>query len=294
MKTRFHLTRFMSHLSIEKAASDSTLYSYRKEVTRLISYLESIGTCNPENVSLSHIRQYLRLAKDKRNLSGNTVSKIIATIKSFFNYLEDEEAITKNPTRKINMPKKRSRIPRIISKYEFELLISSIDFSSSRYKDRLRDKLIFYLLFYTGIRRNELLSLYWSDLNLERSTLIIRNGKGKKDRIIPLHSNLKGLIDKYFESRLPLTDDALLVGQFGKRLSKASFVNIINYYLEASGLADKGYTAHSFRHSFATRLIESGVDIFKVQRLLGHASLDSTRIYINFNSSQMAKAVERL
>ena len=85
-----------------------------------------------------------------------------------------------------------------------------------------------------------------------------------------------------------------LQAKFGKRLSKASFVNIINYYLKASGLESKGYTTHSFRHSFATHLIESGVDIFKVQRLLGHASLDSTKIYINFNSSQMARAVERL
>jgi len=95
--------------------------------------------------------------------------------------------------------------------------------------------------------------------------------------------------------KLPLLKtEALIIGEQGRRMGNCSFVNLLKMYLALSGLKKKGYTAHSFRHSFATHLVEAGVDLFKVQKLLGHASLDTTKIYINFNSSQMAKAIGRL
>lgn len=123
--------------------------------------------------------------------------------------------------------------------------------------------------------------------------MIVRNGKGGKDRLIPLHKKVTELLDSYLDERLPLKNDALIIGEQGRRLCNKSFVYLLNMYLRLSGLKKKGYSAHTFRHSFATHLIEAGVDIFKVQKLLGHSSLDTTKIYINFNSSQMAKAVDR-
>jgi len=149
-------------------------------------------------------------------------------------------------------------------------------------------------LFYTDIRRAELLNLTWNDLNLENNILFIRSGKGNKDRIIPIQKNLLPLIDAYLTQRLPLKNNALFIGEAGKKLYKNSFISILKMYLNISGLAKKGYSAHSFRHNFATHLNQSGADLFKVQRLLGHASLDTTKIYINFNSSQIAKAIEKL
>ena len=175
------------------------------------------------------------------------------------------------------------------------MLISSIDFAPYRYrKNAIRDKLIISMLYYTGIRRAELLNLNWNDLNLDNSTLLIRSGKGNKDRIIPIHKTLQPLIESYLNLRLPLKDNALFVGQYGRKLCKCSFTIILKMHLTASGLVKKGYSAHSFRHSFATHLIESGADLFKVQRLLGHQSLDTTKVYINFNYSQMAKAIDKL
>jgi len=146
----------------------------------------------------------------------------------------------------------------------------------------------------TSIMKSELLNLNWTDINLSKSTLIISRGKGGKDRLIPLHKKVTELLDKYLDERLPLKTDALIIGEQGKRMSNCSFVNLLKMYLGLSGLKRKGYTAHSFRHTFVTHLIEAGVDLFKVQKLLGHASLDTTKIYINFNSSQMAKAIDRL
>jgi len=282
-------------MKVEKIASPSTIYGYNKEVGKFIDYITSINISDINLISTSTVRQYFYYARESRGLCQSSISKIIATIKSFFNYLEEEEIILKNPARKIRVPKKICRIPSVMSKYEVDLIIKSVDFAPLRCrKNNVRDKLVLSLLYYTGIRKSELLNLNWTDINLSKSFIIIRRGKGGKDRLIPLHRKVTELIDKYLDERLPLKTDALITGEQGKRMCKGSFVNLLKMYLGLSGLKRKGYTAHSFRHSFATHLVEAGVDLFKVQKLLGHASLDTTKIYINFNSSQMAKAIDRL
>ncbi len=287
--------KFLSYLSIERSCAASTINDYNKELSRLSGFLETQKISTLESITTTLLREYFYISKENRKLSQSTISKIIAIIKSFFNYLEEEEIIEKNPSRKIKVPKKRNKIPAIISKFEFDMLISSINFCAPRYRQNIiRDKLIISMLYYTGIRRAELLNLNWNDLNLDNSTLLVRSGKGDKDRIIPIHKNVQALIESYLNLRLPLKNNALFIGQYGRKLCKCSFTIILKMHLTASGLIKKGYSAHSFRHSFATHLIESGADLFKVQRLLGHQSLDTTKVYINFNYSQMAKAIDKL
>jgi site-specific recombinase XerD len=283
-------------MKLEKMASTTTIYGYRKEVKKFIDYItDNTDILDINLISTSTVRQYFYYAKENRGLCQSSLSKIISTIKSFFNYLEEEEIIIKNPTRKIRVPKKIYRIPSVMSKYEVDLIIRSVDFAPLRCrKNNIRDKLVLSLLYYTGIRKSELLNLNWNDINLSKNTLIVRNGKGGKDRLIPLHKKVTELLDSYLDERLPLKNDALIIGEQGRRLCNGSFEYLLKMYLTLSGLKKKGYSAHTFRHTFATHLIEAGVDIFKVQKLLGHSSLDTTKIYINFNSSQMAKAVDRL
>lgn len=295
MNMSCYITKFLSYLSIERSCSTQTNYDYNKELLRLAQFFTDKNINDLNSVTTSLLREYFYFAKENRKLSQTSISKVIAIIKSFFNYLEEEEIIVKNPSRKIKVPKKINRIPGIISKTEFDILISSIDFSSVRCrKNATRGKLIISMLYYTGIRRAELLNLNWNDLNLEKNTLFIRSGKGNKDRIIPIHKSLIPLLDSYLTQRVPLKNNALFIGESGKKLCKNSFTNMLKMYLSISGLSKKGYSAHSFRHSFATHLIESGADLFKVQRLLGHQSLDTTKVYISFNSSQMAKAIDKL
>jgi len=292
---RNYIDSFIAYMKTEKMASPSTIYGYRKEVGKFIDYITSINITDINLISTSTVRQYFYHAKENRGLCQSSLSKIIAIVKSFFNYLEEEEIIDKNPTRKIRIPKKISRIPSVMSKYEVDMIIRSVDFAPLRCrKNNIRDKLVLSLLYYTGIRKSELLNLNWTDINLSKSIVIIRRGKGGKDRLIPLHRKVTELLDKYLDERLPLKNDALIIGEQGRRLCSGSFVYLLKMYLGISGLKKKGYSAHTFRHTFATHLIEAGVDLFKVQKLLGHASLDTTKIYINFNSSQMAKAVDRL
>jgi len=290
-----YITSFLDYFRIEKFASPLSIYQYRSELDKFNNYISCSSTFDTLNITTSLIRNYIYSAKEKRNLSNTSICKLIAILKSFFNFLEEEEIIAKNPTRKIKTPKKNKSYPRVISRHEIDRIIDSIKFAPLRCrKNYIRDRLIISMLYYTGIRRSELLNLNWENLNLDNSSIIIRSGKGRKDRIMPLHPILKELIEDYLTLRLPLKDNTMFVGEAGRRLSKCSFSNLIKMYVQISGLSHKGYTAHSFRHSFATHLIEKGVDIFKVQTLLGHSSLDSTRIYINFNSSQIAKAVLNL
>jgi site-specific recombinase XerD len=290
-----YINRFITYLKTEKNSSPHTTGSYGLDLNKLKVYLESRNILSFGEVTTALLREFIYNLKESRNLCPSSVCKLIATIKSFFNYLYEEDLIKTNPSKKLKGPKKNIVVPKCLSKYEVERVIDSIKFPPARCrKNYIRDKLIISMLYYTGIRRSELLSLNWDDLNLEKSFLTVRNGKGGKSRVIPLHPTLVKLIDDYLTLRLPLKCNALFIGEQGKRLTRTSFANLINMYMSISGLKKKGYTAHSFRHSFATHLVESGVDIFKLQRLLGHSSLDVTKIYINFDSSSMAEAVSRL
>lgn len=160
MNMNCDITKFLSHLSIKRSCATSTIHDYNKELNRFEKFIASKNINDLNSITISILREYLYFSKEIRNLSQTSISKIIAIIKSFFNYLEEEEIIIKNPSRKIKVPKKINRIPKVISKTEFDILISSIDFAPSRFKkNHIRDKLIISTLFYTGIRRAELLNL---------------------------------------------------------------------------------------------------------------------------------------
>ena len=289
------LLNYLNYLRIEKFASSLSLYSYRLQLEKFIRYLQINNIDSFSACTISSVREYIYYSKDSRDLSTNSVGHLIAVLKSFFNYLFEEDLITQNPTRKIHLPKKVSPIPRVISKYEVNMMLAAIRHSPSRcQRNYLRDKLIIHTLYYAGLRRSELLTLDWNDINLGKSILTIRSGKGRKDRIIPIHPKLAESLDLYLTQRLPMENYALFIGEQGKRLSKASFSNMLKMYLKLSGLDAKGYTAHSFRHRFASRLVEAGVDIFTVQKLLGHSSLDATKIYISISTQNLASAVQYL
>jgi len=178
---RNYIDSFLSYMKIEKIASPSTIYDYNKELRKFFDFIISINILDINLISTRTVRQYFYYAKENRGLGQSSISKIIATVKSFFNYLEEEDITIKNPTRKIRVPKKICRIPSVMSKYEVDLIIRSVDFAPLRcHKNNVRDKLVLSLLYYTGIRKSELLNLNWTDINLSKSFIIIRRGKGGK------------------------------------------------------------------------------------------------------------------
>ncbi len=290
-------TAFKSFLSNEKYASTSTITKYNYEIGKLIYFLnDQLNINDIENVKTTHLRQYLEFIKINYNYLPTSVSNKIAVIKSFFRYLVDSETLTVNPARNLKTPSKPKRIPKYLNEIELAKLLSSPNrITNSRVKKfSIRDKLILYLFAYAGLRKSELIKLNWEDINLGSKNLVIRNSKNRTDRIIPLHNKVEELLDLYLPLRLPLIDKALIVGENGKRINKNSLQNIFTRYLCLSGLRQKKYTIHSLRHTFATNLLKRNVDIYKIKKLLGHRSIESTEIYLHATAKELCDSVALL
>jgi site-specific recombinase XerD len=289
------IQRFTTYLRIERNASPATISAYRPELEKFLLYLLANNIEEISTVKVSDIREYIYMIKEERNLSSVSTYTKIAIIKSFFNYLSSDGIIDKNPANRIKLPRRDRPIPKFVPESDFRRLVSCIKFSPSRCrKNYIRDMLIFYMLYYCGLRKGELLALDWDDIDMEKDTLTVKTSKNRTGRIVPIHPQVKGLLETYLAQRLPIANRALLVGEKGNRLCKSSFTNMLNSYLKISGLKDKGYSAHSLRHSFATRLIEKNVNLFLVQRLLGHKSLDATKVYIHFDRESFKEAIGTL
>jgi site-specific recombinase XerD len=289
------IQRFTTYLRIERNASPATISAYRPELEKFLLYLLANDIEEIKDLTVSVIREYIYNIKEERNLSSVSTYTKIAIIKSFFNFLASDGIIDKNPAVIIKLPRRERPIPKFVPESDFRRLTSCIKFSPSRCrKNYIRDMLIFYMLYYCGLRKGDLLALDWDDIDMEKDILTVKTSKNRTGRIVPIHSEVKGLLDTCLAQRLPIENRALFIGEKGNRLCKATFTNMLNTYLKISGLKKKGYSAHSLRHSFATRLIEKNVNLFLVQRLLGHKSLDATKVYVHFDRESYKEAIEVL
>ncbi len=242
---------FLKYLSIEKDSSLYTITKYKADLNRLQTYLTKyLYVKEPCEIQVTHLRRYLEYIKISKNLSSSTIANKIAVLKSFFKYLYEQGDLDKNPSSLLRMPKRRRKIPKFLNDIELAKLLSSPD----RIKNKkawdlvLRDKLILNLLAFSGLRKSELLNLDWDDINLGARYLIVRNGKNRTDRIIPLHEGVFTLLEKYLSERLPLKCNALIIGMQGRRLGKNGIEVVFKKYIKLSGLSSKGYSIHTLRH----------------------------------------------
>lgn len=288
---------FLKYLIIEKNASPRTIVKYKSDLNCLCSYLDHhFDISNLDSVKINHIRDYLEHIKNLKQLKVASVSSKIAVIKSFFGYLSASKIITDNPTIFLRTPRIPTPIPKYLNDIELEKLLSAPDRLKSKRlrKSIIRDKLILTMFSYTGIRKSELLNLNWDDINLGTSHLVIRNSKNKTDRTIPLHKNITELLETYLSLRLPFTCNALFVGERDRRLTSSSLVRLFIRYFKMSGLSSKGYTIHSLRHTFATRLLRKDVSLVKIKNLLGHKTIRSTEIYLHTTGKELADSIDLL
>lgn len=288
---------FLKYLSIEKNSSHHTITKYKADLTKLYLFLKN-NLCikNPGPITISHLRQYIGYIKDRNKLSPTTVANKIAVIKSFFKYLHEQGTVSTNPANLLKMPRRNRRIPKFLNDIELAKLLSAPNRAKEKRTKKfiLRDKLILNLLAFGGLRKSELLNLDWDDINLGSKYLIVRNGKNKTDRIIPLHENVYNLLEKYLSDRLPLNCNALIIGERGRRLGINSLELIFKKYIKLSGLSGKSYSIHSLRHTFATRLLNKNVSLVKIKNLLGHKSIESTEIYLHTTGKELADSVNML
>lgn len=263
-------------LAREKRAAPNTLSSYLRDVRQFGQWAGgerlSLSQVNQEDV-----RQYAQNLEAKGK-SNATVVRSVAALKSFYTYMLSIRAVPVNPAKGFTPNRVERKLPAILSNHEVDLFLEQPDPTDSK---GCRDKAMLELLYATGIRVSELISLDVQDLNLSASFLRCRGRS--KERVVPLYKGAVRALTAYIsEVRPQLLEDpeeaALFVNMNGERMSRQGFWKIIKYYQEKAGI-EKEITPHTLRHSFAVHLLENGADLRSIQEMLGHADISSTQIY---------------
>ena len=266
---------FLEFLQNDKKVSDNTLQSYKRDIVYYHKYLES-NDLNYAKIEEEDIKNYLAHLQEIGK-KPSTISRSLASIRSFYQFLVKNKKAKKDPTASIQSPKIEKKAPSVLTAQEVELLLDQpkdVDLKGTR------DKAMLEFAYATGMRVTEIISLDIEDINLEEGYAVCHTGA--KQRTIPLGSmSLKALKEYIEEARPILIKDesvkALFVNINGQRLTRQGFWKIVKYYKEQAHIT-KEITPHVLRHSFATHLLQNGADLKAIQTMLGHSDISSTRV----------------
>ena len=284
---------FLKHIRFERNYSPHTIKSYTADLSEFLSYLGGQDvTLTPEQIDHITIRDFLSRLYEKGN-GKSSVSRKLATVRSFFRFLHREGLISKNPARLVRTPKVPRRPPRFLSVDEVETILSL----PKRTTDRgARDAAMLELLYATGVRVSELVSLNVEDCSLDQRLIRVR-GKGRKERIAPFGEESAQAVGNYLKKRGRLLQrkrtakepNALFLNLRGGRITTRSVQRILEGYIRQSSSQLKVHP-HLFRHSFATHLLNRGADLRSIQELLGHENLSTTQIYTSLAIDELVEA----
>jgi integrase/recombinase XerD len=269
--------KFETYLKEVKKASQNTLSSYLRDIRQFGDYLDLHGAGGYTDAGEEQLSDYIaRLRAAGKSVA--TVSRNIASLKSFYGFLLSEGIVERNPTGQLVPDKTTQRLPQILSSKEVELLLEQPECTDLK---GYRDRAMLELLYATGIRVSELIALNVSDVNL--GVGVIRCVSHDKERVIPLYPTAVRALSEYIEYIRPQMiahpdEQSLFVNISGDRMSRQGFWKIIKSY-QAKARIEKTITPHTLRHSFAAHLLENGADLRSIQEMLGHADISSTQIY---------------
>jgi len=285
-----HLALFLRYLIDERHYSLQTKLAYEDDVKHFFEFLEETGNSDYLNIDIQDARVYLGYLHD-RKYSRNTISRKISSLRSFYQFLIKNEWISDNPFTYIQMKRKQNKLPGFLYEKEIAILFESVLGDSPLDK---RNLAILELLYATGIRVSECVSIKIADLDMENSIVLI-NGKGGKQRYVPFGSFCyEALVDYIQTSRVELMSkkhvehSTLFVNHYGQPLTAKGVQYILDQLIKKSSLTTNIHP-HIFRHTFATHLLDNGADMRTVQELLGHSSLSSTQIYTHVTTSALQK-----
>ncbi|RFA37190.1 site-specific tyrosine recombinase XerD [Virgibacillus dokdonensis] len=277
---------FFQYLRIERGLSDNTLTSYQRDIKHYIQYLKTIvGRNDWEEVTRTDMTKFLYSLKDN-NKSSATISRHISSLRAFHQFLVRERIVTHDASLHIETPKKERKLPDVLSVKEMDALLNIPGTSPLQ----VRNKAMFELLYATGLRVTEMITLRVSDLHLTMG-FVQCVGKGSKERIVPLGNTAIHAVENYLQQgrkkllKRQLTD-TLFVNQHGKPLSRQGFWKILKKRALEAGI-NKTITPHTLRHSFATHLLENGADLRLVQEMLGHVDISTTQIYTHVTKTRL-------
>ena len=280
------IKEFKYYLKVERSLADNSIESYLRDINKLADYCRDIKK-NEKSVATQDIRNFIsHLVSEK--ISPRSQARIISGIKAFYKYLILEDYITDDPTLLIENPKIGLKLPEVLSVEEIELIISSINLSK---KQGQRNKAIIETLYSCGLRVTELINLKISNINFKEEYIKVI-GKGNKERLTPIGSNALKYIQIYVnEVRIHQkiskgNEDIVFLNNRGSKLSRVMIFTLIKNILKKIGIKKK-VSPHTFRHSFATHLIEGGADLRAVQEMLGHESITTTEIYTHLDKDYL-------
>lgn len=293
MKWAHTLKDFQHFLKIERGLSDNTIVNYSHDIEKLIRYLEDTDSkYSPLSIDEETVQQFIyEVAKI---LNARSQTRIISGLKSFFNYLIFEDYRKDNPMELIEAPKIGRKLPETLAIEDIEKLIKAIDLSKN---EGHRNKAIIETLYGCGLRVSELVGLKLSDLFFDEGFIRV-TGKGDKQRFVPISGFTQKYINLYVNGQrnqtkhVPEFGDTVFLNRRGKQLTRVMIFTIIKRLTEKSGLKKK-ISPHTFRHSFATHLLENGADLRAIQLMLGHESITTTEIYMHVDRSHLAKVMEK-
>lgn len=275
---------FRTYLRLEKSLSENSIEAYSDDVMKLESYFNSRNNgMMPGSVSYQDLRDFL-LWFSENNDNARTQSRVISGIRAFFRFLLIENEINENPSTLLESPKIGLKLPEVLSVEEIDRIIAAIDLSKP---DGHRNKAIIETLYGCGLRVSELVNLRFTDIHSGEGFVTV-TGKGNKQRLVPISNKALKEIDNYktIRNSLPVIYDQNIVflNRRGRRLTRAMIFTIIKNLASKAGIRKK-ISPHTFRHSFATHLIEGGADLRAVQEMLGHESILTTEIYTHIDRS---------
>ena len=282
------INNFLDFLKNEKKSSSNTIQSYKRDIVYFEKYVNE-NQIDYLKVEEKDIKEYMNYLKEEGS-KASSISRHLASIRSFYQFLVKQKLIKKDPTAKIPSPKLEKRKPEVLSSEEVEQLLSqpkNVDLKGTR------DKAMLEFAYATGMRVTEIIDLNISDVEIDNEAVVCKSNK--KTRTIPLGKVCMKNLKEYIEDARPILikdedEQALFVNINGKRLTRQGFWKIVKYYKEQAHI-EKDITPHVLRHSFATHLLQNGADLRAIQTMLGHSDISSTQVYMQFKDINGLKDV---
>ena len=285
-----YVSEYTDYLKIEKRQSQNTLAAYQRDVSRFAKYLPNKRL---DDAKISDVRSFLVFLRNEEGLAPSSVARCLSSLKSFYEYLSIENLISENPTETIASPRPWRKLPNVMSVEEVDALIAAPDINTLA---GIRDLAMLELIYATGLRVSELVSLKMSAVDLEVGYLRSL-GKGSKERVVPIGDVAQTAIESYVNNARPLfqkkrRSEDLFLTRRGNAMTRQGFWKILKKY-SIKAKIEGAVSPHALRHAFATHLLERGADLRSVQMMLGHSDISTTQIYTHVLRQRMREVHER-
>ena len=285
-----YIKQFISYLKIEKGLSENSVFAYQRDVLKLKDYSEDFNL-EVKNIKLKDLQNFIN-DLNELGLAARSQARILSGIRQFFTFLILEDELTEDPSELLEMPKIGMKLPEVLDVEEIESLLIAIDLSKN---EGHRNKAIIETLYSCGLRVSELVNLKFSDIYFDEGFIRVL-GKGNKQRLVPVSEQVEKEIDLYtknirnHQSIKPGNENIVFLNRRGSKLTREMIFIIVKDLAKEIGLI-KSISPHTFRHSFATHLIEGGANLRAIQEMLGHESITTTEIYTHLDQRFLREAI---